>query len=113
MGVQERLTLHAIREPTLTILAFTLLGVIAWAIALKGPRLIAGLSLTFTRMCVILVNFGSWVGSLFGDSPGALWRDPARPCDVQKPPETAYIIATCGKLRSAPASFLHHYMSPR
>ena len=25
-------------------------------------------------MCVILVNFGFWVGSLFGDSPGALWR---------------------------------------
>ena len=64
----------AIREPTLTIIAFTLLGVIAWAIALKGPALVAGLSLTFTRMCVILVNFGFWVGSLWGDSPGALWR---------------------------------------
>jgi hypothetical protein len=64
----------AISEPTLTIVAFTLLGVIAWAIALKGPPPIAALSLTFTRMCVILVNFGFWVGSLFGDSPGALWR---------------------------------------
>jgi iron complex transport system permease protein len=67
----------AIREPTLTIVAFTLLGVIAWAIALKGPELIAGLSLTFTRVCVILVNFGFWVGSLWGDSPGGLWRGSA------------------------------------
>jgi len=82
----------AIREPTLAILAFTLLGAVAWAIALRGPPLIAGLSLTFTRICVILVNFGFWVGSLWGDSPGALWRDSSRAAARHEIPASAFAI---------------------
>jgi iron complex transport system permease protein len=83
----------AIQEPTLTIIAFTLLGVIAWSLALRGPPLIAGLSLTFTRMCVILVNFGFWVGSLFGDSPGALWRTSGGAAARHDIPAYAFAIA--------------------
>jgi hypothetical protein len=83
----------AIREPMLTILAFSLLGAIAWSLALRGPPRIAGLSLTFTRMCIILVNFGFWVGSLFGDSPGSFWRDSSEWTDQPAIPAYAFGIA--------------------
>ena len=66
----------AISEPTLTIVLFFVLGIAAWMFA-KGQRGMAHtLSITFARMCVILVNFGFWVGSLWGDTPGRLWRHP-------------------------------------
>lgn len=63
-----------VREPTVTILLFTALGLAGWYAAknLKGVE--HALAITFTRVCVILVNFGFWIGSLWGDTPGALWR---------------------------------------
>jgi hypothetical protein len=66
----------AVTEPTLTILLFFALGLIAWFIAKNSGGLAHTLSITFARMCVVLVNFGFWVGSLWGDTPGRLWRDP-------------------------------------
>lgn len=65
----------AIREPTVTILLFAALGAGAWQVARKGPPLLAALSLTFARVSVVLVNFGFWIGSLWGDTPGDLWRN--------------------------------------
>lgn len=56
-----------IAEPTLTIVAFSVLAFIAWIISqhLHGAKV--KLALIFARMCVILVNMGFWVGSLWGD----------------------------------------------
>ncbi len=63
-----------VQECTLTILLFTGLGLIGWQTVKKTTGDNSALALTFTRVCVILVNFGFWVGSLWGDTPGALWR---------------------------------------
>ena len=65
----------AISEPTLTIVLFTALAFAAWQASKQLNGLYQNLSIVFARMCVILVNFGFWVGSLWGDSPGKLWRD--------------------------------------
>ena len=63
----------AVREPTLTIVLFSALGLAAWRIALASPTPFSNLALTFARVSVVLVNFGFWVGSLWGDTPGQLW----------------------------------------
>ncbi len=64
----------AVSEPTLTIILFTGLGIATWQAAKQFTGLYQHLSIIFARMCVILVNFGFWIGSLWGDTPGKLWR---------------------------------------
>ncbi len=62
-----------VREPTLTIVCF---GMLAWGSYLAAKQLSADyepLALMFARMSLILVNFGFWVGSLWGDDPGKGW----------------------------------------
>ena len=66
----------ALEEPTLTIALFSLLAFIAWRIAIVAPPAFSDLILTFARTSVVLVNFGFWIGSLYGNSPGSLWRLP-------------------------------------
>lgn len=66
-----------VREPTLTILLFSGLAYGAWQYAKPRTGLHHHLAVIFARMCVILVNFGFWIGSLWGDTPGKLWHDPA------------------------------------
>lgn len=84
----------AIREPTLTILLFSALGVCAWQVALRAPPLLAALSITFARVSIVLVNFGFWVGSLWGDTPGDLWRDPLGSwSETRQIPDLAFVIA--------------------
>jgi iron complex transport system permease protein len=63
-----------IQEATITIVVFTALGLAGWLAVQKLKGAQQALALTFTRMCVILVNLGFWIGSLWGDTPGALWR---------------------------------------
>lgn len=75
-GYWEACYMIAVREPTLTIALFSALGVAAWQVVQRLPGPMADLALTFARMCVVVVNFGFWVGSLWGDDPGALWRHP-------------------------------------
>jgi len=65
----------AIREPTLTIALFSALGALMLAASKKVPADFAALALVFARMSAVLVNFGFWIGSLWGDTPGQLWRD--------------------------------------
>ena len=62
-----------IREATIIIAVFALL---AWATFLLSKRLPAAydsLALTYSRVSLLLVNFGFWVGSLWGDYPGESW----------------------------------------
>ena len=66
----------AVREPTLTILLFSALAFATWRIALAYPAPLSNLALTFARVSVVLFNFGFWVGSLWGDTPGQLWTLP-------------------------------------
>jgi hypothetical protein len=65
-----------IRQPTLTIVSF---GLLAWMSYLIAQRVAADyepLVLNFSRVSLFLVNFGFWVGSLWGDDPGRGWLWP-------------------------------------
>ncbi len=63
-----------VREPTLTIVLFAALAFVGWQFVKRTTGWLESLGLAFTRMSVILVNFGFWVGSLWGDNPGLLWK---------------------------------------
>lgn len=56
-----------IEEPTVTVVLFTLLATLAWWLSRRmggDHRRLAGVA---ARTCVFLVNFGFWIGSLWGD----------------------------------------------
>jgi hypothetical protein len=62
-----------VSEPTITIAFFSLLAVAAYLAATRiGPPYEA-LGLIAARVSLVLVNFGFWVGSLWGDHPGESW----------------------------------------
>ena len=63
-----------VTEPTVTILVFGLLAWIAYKVAQRVSAAFEGLALVFARVSLIIVNFGFWVGSLWGDYPGISWR---------------------------------------
>ncbi len=67
----------SIKEPTLTIVLFSALAYGAWQLAKSQTGLYQSLAVVFARMCIILVNFGFWIGSLWGDTPGKIWNDPS------------------------------------
>lgn len=56
-----------IPEPTLTIILFTLIGVGAYQLSKRLKADYEALTLAAARTAVFLVNFGFWVGSLWGD----------------------------------------------
>jgi hypothetical protein len=67
-----------IDQPTLTIVVFTLLAIVSYALARRVPDRYADLPRVFGLLSVIWVNVAFWIGSLWGDDPGAGWtRDPA------------------------------------
>ena len=67
----------SVEEPTLTIILFSLLALGAWILAKDWTGMKQTMAITFARVSVILVNFGFWIGSLWGDAPGRLWRKAA------------------------------------
>jgi hypothetical protein len=68
-----------VREPTVTIVCFGLLAWIAYLLSKQLPAEYEPLALIFARVSLILVNFGFWVGSLWGDDPGKGWLPPYGP----------------------------------
>lgn len=56
-----------IKEPTLTIIAFSLLTLAAYQISLMVGAVYERLALMAARVSILLVNFGFWIGSLWGD----------------------------------------------
>jgi hypothetical protein len=59
-----------IRQPALTVVAFSVLALGTYRLALTLPPETERLAVIASRTSLILVNFGFWVGSLWGDS---LW----------------------------------------
>jgi hypothetical protein len=57
----------SITEPTLTILLFSLLALVTYHLSKRLPPDYERLALMAARTSVFLVNFGFWVGSLWGD----------------------------------------------
>lgn len=62
-----------VREPAITIGVFSLLAAAAYIVSLQVAPPYERLALVFARVSLLLVNFGFWVGSLWGDYPGASW----------------------------------------
>jgi hypothetical protein len=56
-----------IREPGLTVLAFTAFALAAYQASKHVPGDYRGIALAAARTAVFLVNFGFWIGSLWGD----------------------------------------------
>ncbi len=64
-----------VKEAAITIALFSLLAVAAYAISRRFKGY-ARLARIFALLSVIWVNFGFWVGSLWGDYPAASWLRP-------------------------------------
>ncbi len=56
-----------IRQPGLTIILFTILAMLTWMLSRSVPLAYRGIALAAARTAVFLVNFGFWIGSLWGD----------------------------------------------
>jgi len=57
----------AIFEPTLTVVLFSALALVAYQASLRLPAEYERLAITASRTSLLLVNFGFWIGSLWGD----------------------------------------------
>jgi len=62
-----------VSEPAITIVVFLLLAAAAYFVAPQVPPAYERLALVFARVSLLLVNFGFWIGSLWGDYPGQSW----------------------------------------
>ena len=62
-----------IREATITILMFAATAWGAFYLSKQLPSAYERLALIFSRVSLILVNLGFWIGSLWGDAPGESW----------------------------------------
>lgn len=59
-----------IQQPSLTIILFTILGILSYQISKKVRPDYEDVGIIFARTCLFMVNFGFWVGSLWGDTLG-------------------------------------------
>lgn len=57
----------AIYEPTLTVVVFSMVALIAYQASQRLPAEYARLAITAARTSLLLINFGFWIGSLWGD----------------------------------------------
>ena len=61
-----------IKEPTLTVALFTIFSIAAYQLSKRLAADYQAIAIAASRTGVFLVNFGFWIGSLWGDS---LWDD--------------------------------------
>ena len=66
-GYSHALYSLAIFEPTLTVVLFSALALIAYQASRRLPADYERLAITAARTSLLLINFGFWVGSLWGD----------------------------------------------
>jgi hypothetical protein len=62
-----------VNEPSITIAFFALLAGAAYLVSQHVGQAYQQLPIIFARVSLILVNFGFWIGSLWGDYPGETW----------------------------------------
>jgi len=72
-GYLHALYMLTVTEPAITIAFFALLAGTAYLISRHVGQAYQQLAITFARVSLILVNFGFWIGSLWGDYPGRTW----------------------------------------
>jgi iron complex transport system permease protein len=101
-GYQHAVYTLTVNEPSITIAFFALLAGAAYLISQQVGQVYEQLAIIFARVSLILVNFGFWVGSLWGDYPGETWaqgegyrfwsdREAWRAAHLHIP-ETAFIV---------------------
>src|SRR4029077_17469949 len=56
-----------VSEPTITIIVFAVLSLVAYLVSRRVEPAYERLATVFARVSLILVNFGFWIGSLWGD----------------------------------------------
>lgn len=56
-----------IQEPTITVIVFSTLGIGLYQLTKRLSAEYEGIAIASARTCVFLVNFGFWVGSLWGE----------------------------------------------
>jgi iron complex transport system permease protein len=66
-GYSHALYTLAIFEPTLTVVLFSALALIAYQVSLRLTADYERLAITAARTSLLLINFGFWIGSLWGD----------------------------------------------
>ena len=57
----------SIQEPTVTIVLFSALALVLYLISLRVAADYERIAIAAARTCLVLVNFGFWIGSLWGD----------------------------------------------
>jgi hypothetical protein len=62
-----------VNEPSITIGFFALLAAAAYFVSQHVGQAYQPLAIILARVSLILVNFGFWIGSLWGDYPGETW----------------------------------------
>jgi hypothetical protein len=72
-GYMHAVYMLTVNEPSITIVFFALLAGAAYLISRRVGQAYEGLAIVFARVSLILVNFGFWIGSLWGDYPGESW----------------------------------------
>jgi hypothetical protein len=72
-GYMHAVYMLTVTEPSITIVFFALLAGAAYLVAQHVGRAYQQLAIIFARVSLILVNFGFWVRSLWGDYPGETW----------------------------------------
>ena len=66
-GYSDAVYSLAIFEPTLTVVLFSALALIAYQASQRLPADYERLAITAARTSLLLINFGFWIGSLWGD----------------------------------------------
>ena len=72
-GYRHAVYMLTVTEPTITIAFFALLAGAAYLVSQHVVPAYRQLAIVFARVSLILVNFGFWIGSLWGDYPGETW----------------------------------------
>src|SRR6516165_5628510 len=72
-GYRHAVYMLTVNEPSITIAFFALLAGAAYLISQHVGQAYQHLAIIFARVSLILVNFGFWIGSLWGDYPGETW----------------------------------------
>jgi hypothetical protein len=72
-GYRHAVYMLIVTEPTVTIAFFALLAGAAYLVSQQVGQAYQQLAIIFARVSLILVNFGFWMGSLWGDYPGETW----------------------------------------
>lgn len=66
-GYQHARYSIVVREPGLTVVVFSLLALATYELSKRVPALYESITLIAARTSLLMVNFGFWVGSLWGD----------------------------------------------